>query len=77
MQQALNEQAKIDQKLVFDYGLISQLNVEVVEVLGKNDYGFFNIRVKLTGDSESNHKNDKSLQERMAKVREITDFMLI
>jgi len=48
MQQALNEQAKIDQKLVFDYGLNSRLNVKVVQVLEKNECGFYNIRVKLT-----------------------------
>ena len=35
MQQALNEQAKIDQKLVFDYGLNSRVNVKVVQVLEK------------------------------------------
>ena len=46
MQQALNEQAKIDQKLVFDYGLNSRLNVKVVQVLEKNECGFYNIRVK-------------------------------
>jgi hypothetical protein len=40
MQQALNEQAKIDQKLVLDYGLNSRLNVKVVQVLKKTNVDF-------------------------------------
>jgi hypothetical protein len=76
MQQALNEQAKIDQKLVFDYGLNSRLNVKVVQVLEKNESGFYNIRVKLTEDNKG-HQDDESVQDKMTKVREITDFMVI
>ena len=77
MLQALNEDAKINQKLVLDYGLDSELSVKVVEVLTKNDYGFFNVLVKLTGDSEVNYKHDKLILEKLAKPREITDFMTI
>jgi hypothetical protein len=77
MQQALNEHAKINQDLIFDYGLVSELSVKVVEVLTKNEYGYYNVRVRLTGDSELSHKYDKLALENIAKVREITDFMAI
>ncbi len=43
MQQALNEHAKINQNLVFDYGLVSELSLKVVEVLTKNDYGYYSV----------------------------------
>ena len=76
MQQALNEQAKIDQKLVFDYGLNSRLNVKVVQVLEKNECGFYNIRVKLTEDNKLEHQ-DAQVQDKMTKIREVTDFMVI
>jgi hypothetical protein len=59
MQQALNEQAKIDQKLIFHYGLDSRLNVKVVQVLEKNECGFYNIRVKLTEDNKLEHHDDE------------------
>jgi hypothetical protein len=76
MQQALNEQAKIDQKLVFD-GLNSRLNVKVVQVLEKNECGFYNIRVKLTEDNKLDHHDDELVQDKMTKIREVTDFMVI
>ena len=77
MLQALNEDAKINQELVLDYGLVSELSVKVVEVLTKNDYGFFNVRVKLSTNSEVKYKHDKLILEKLAKPREITDFMRI
>ncbi|MDQ5869720.1 MAG: hypothetical protein M3530_08335 [Thermoproteota archaeon] len=77
MQQALNEQAKINQKLVFNYGLVSQLNVKVVQVLEKNECGFYNIRVKLTEDNELGHQDDEIVEGKMTKAREVTDFMVI
>lgn len=77
MLQALNEDAKINQELILDYGLDSELLVKVVEVLTKNDYGFFNVLVKLSGNSEVNYKYDKLILEKLAKPREITDFMTI
>ena len=77
MLQALNEDAKINQELILDYGLDSELSVKVVEVLTKNDYGFFNVLVKLSGNSEVNYKHDKLILEQLAKPREITDFMTI
>lgn len=77
MLQALNEDAKINQELILDYGLDSELSVKVVEVLTKNDYGFFNVLVKLSGNSEVNYKYDKLILEKLAKPREITDFMTI
>ena len=55
MQKAVNEQAKIDQKLVFDYGLNSRLNVKVVQVLEKNQCGFYNISAKSTEENELGH----------------------
>jgi hypothetical protein len=77
MLQALNEDAKINQELILDYGLISELSVKVVEVLTKNDYGFFNVRVKLSSNSKVKYKHDKLILEKLAKPREITDFMRI
>lgn len=77
MLQALNEDAKINQELILDYGLDSELLVKVVEVLTKNDYGFFNVLVKLSGNSEVNYKHDTLILEKLAKPREITDFMTI
>jgi len=77
MQQALNEQAKIDQKLVFDFGLNSRLNVKVVQVLEKNECGFYNIRVKLTEDNKLGHQDDDLVLDKMTKIREVTDFMVI
>ena len=77
MLQALNEDAKINQELVLDYGLVSELSVKVVEVLTKNDYGFFNVRVKLSTNSEVKYKHDKLILEKLANPREITDFMRI
>ncbi|MGA8844879.1 MAG: hypothetical protein WB511_14945 [Nitrososphaeraceae archaeon] len=77
MLQALNEDAKINQELILDYGLDSELSVKVVEVLTKNDYGFFNVLVKLSGNSEVNYKHDTLILEKLAKPREITDFMTI
>jgi hypothetical protein len=77
MQQALNEQAKIDQKLIFDYGLDSRLNVKVVQVLEKNECGFYNIRVKLTEDNKLGHQDKRRIQDKMTKIREVTDFMVI
>jgi len=62
---------------VLDCGLDSELSVKVVEVLTKNDYGFFSVRVKLTGDSEIKYKHDKLILERLSKAQEITDFMTI
>jgi hypothetical protein len=77
MQQALNEQAKIDQKLVFDYGLTSQVNLEVIEVLDKNESDFYNVRVRLTDDNELHCKDNVFIHDEFAKAREITDFMVI
>ncbi len=77
MHQALNEQAKIDQKLVFDHGLNSRLNVKVVQVLEKNECGFYNIIVKLTEDNQPGHQDDELVQDKMTKIREVTDFMVI
>ena len=64
-------------ELILDYGLDSELSVKVVEVLTKNDYGFFNVLVKLSGNSEVNYKHDTLILEKLAKPREITDFMTI
>ena len=69
MQQALNEQAKIDQKLVFDYRLNSQTNVKVVQILEKNECGFYNIRVKLTEDNKLGHQDDELVQDKMTDKR--------
>jgi hypothetical protein len=77
MLQALNEDAKINQELILDYGLISELSVKVVEVLTKNDCGFFNVRVKLSSNSEVKYKHDEFILEKLSKPREITDFMRI
>ena len=69
MLQALNEDAKINQELILDYGLDSELLVKVVEVLTKNDYGFFNVLVKLSGNSEVNYKHDKSDFRKISKTK--------
>lgn len=64
-------------KTCIDYGLNSRLNVKVVQVLEKNECGFYNIRVKLTEDNKLEHQDDELVQDKMTKIREVTDFMVI
>ena len=63
-------------KTCIDYGLNSR-HVKVVQVLEKDECGFYNIRVKLTEDNELGHQDDELVQGRMTKIREVTEFMVI
>ena len=37
----------------------------------------YNIRVKLTEDNKLGHQDDELVQDKMTKIREVTDFMVI
>jgi hypothetical protein len=69
MNQALNEQAIIGQKLIMG-NIVNDLTVEITEVLEKNEFGFFQVKVKIVSGNVSEKRKNK-IENR---VHDITDF---